>query len=66
MSGPAILASERDRWLARRRELVTASDVPAILGEDPHRGPLAVWAAKIGAIKGVQGMIRDIAVLPKK
>lgn len=45
---PAILPSKRDQWLAARRACVTASDVAAILGEDPRRGPLAVYASKVG------------------
>jgi len=44
----AIVRSPRDAWLARRRALVTASDAAAILGVDPRRGPLAVYAAKLG------------------
>ena len=51
MSAPAIVHSPRDQWLARRRELITASDVAAILGEDQRRGPLAVWCSKTGAIE---------------
>lgn len=48
MGAPAIIHSPREQWLARRRELVTASDVAAILGEDERRGPLAVYASKVG------------------
>ncbi len=48
MSAPAILPDKRTRWLAARRSVVTASDCAAILGEDPRRGPLAVYAAKVG------------------
>jgi putative phage-type endonuclease len=52
MSGaPAIVLSPRDRWLAERRTLITASDVAAIIGEDPRRGPLAVWASKVGDVE---------------
>jgi putative phage-type endonuclease len=51
MTGPAIIHSDREQWLARRRELITASDVAAILGEDPRRGPLAVYAEKIGVLE---------------
>jgi putative phage-type endonuclease len=52
---PAVLGDTRERWLARRRELVTASDCAAILGYDPRRGPLAVYAEKIGAVEGPEG-----------
>lgn len=48
--GPAVLASAEERWLAARRQLVTASDAAAILGEDPRRGALAVYAEKVGAL----------------
>ena len=47
----AIIHDKREQWLAARRECLTASDVAAVLGEDPRRGPLAVYAAKIGAIE---------------
>jgi len=47
----AILQDRRSRWLAERRTLISASDVAAVLGEDPRRGPLGVYAAKIGAIE---------------
>jgi putative phage-type endonuclease len=45
---PAIVRSEREAWLAERRKLIGASDVAAILGEDPSRSPLSVWAEKVG------------------
>ena len=45
---PAILPDKRTRWLAARRSVVTASDCAAILGEDPRRGALAVYASKVG------------------
>lgn len=48
---PAVLASTRDRWLAARREILGASEVAAVLGEDPRRGPFAVWAEKVGQIE---------------
>jgi putative phage-type endonuclease len=41
----------RQDWLARRRELITASDVAAILGEDTHRGALAAYAEKVGGLE---------------
>jgi len=44
---PAILPDNRTRWLAARREHVTASDVAAILGEDPRRGALQVYLSKV-------------------
>lgn len=43
---PAIVRPEREQWLARRRELITASDCAAILGVDPRRGPLEVYLEK--------------------
>lgn len=46
-AAPAIVHTAREQWLARRRELVTASDVAAILGVDPRRGPMAVYAEKV-------------------
>lgn len=39
----------RAEWIAERREIITASDAAAILGADPRRGPLAVFAEKTGA-----------------
>ena len=49
MSAPAIL-DPRAAWLARRRELVTASDAASILGAG-RRSPFAVWAEKVGEIE---------------
>ncbi len=48
MNSPAIVHGKREQWLAQRRDYVTASDVAAILGEDPRRGALAVYASKVG------------------
>ncbi len=41
----------RQEWLAERRELVTASDAAAILGEDPRRGAHAVYLEKVFAVE---------------
>lgn len=49
--GPTVLGDERSRWLRARRELITASDVAAILGEDQRRGPLVVWAEKVHGLE---------------
>lgn len=38
---------DRKEWLDRRREMITASDVPAILGVDPRRTALDVFEAKL-------------------
>ena len=48
MSAPAIVHNAREQWLARRREKVTASDAPAILGFDPRRKPSDVYLEKLG------------------
>jgi putative phage-type endonuclease len=45
-----ILSDPRALWLKERRTIVTASDAAAILGEDPRRGGLAIYAEKIGAL----------------
>lgn len=45
------MTDPRADWLVLRREHVTASDVPAILGVDPHRGAFEVWAEKVGALE---------------
>lgn len=42
------MSNSRADWLAERRTLITASDAAAILGVDPWRGPLAVYAEKLG------------------
>lgn len=49
--GPTVLGDARARWLTRRRELITASDVAAILGHDPRRGAFQVWAEKLGLVE---------------
>ena len=48
---PAIVRSPRDAWLAERRKGIGASDVAAILGEDPRRSALSVYAEKIDDIE---------------
>jgi len=37
----------REEWLTERRTHIGASDVAAILGMDPRRGPLAVYESKV-------------------
>lgn len=55
-TAPAIVHSRREQWLLGRREwlpdgpVLTASDIAAILGEDEHRGPLAVALVKRGDV----------------
>lgn len=39
--------NDREAWLAMRHTMVTASDIAAILGEDPRRSPLAVYVDKV-------------------
>lgn len=46
-TAPAVLPDKRERWLAARREMIGASDVPAILGVDVRSGPLAIYAQKV-------------------
>ena len=43
----ALLKSKRAAWLAERRNGVGASEVAAILGVDPRRGALSVYADKV-------------------
>lgn len=38
--------NDRTKWLAQRRELITASDVPAILGMAPPRSAWSVYVQK--------------------
>ncbi len=56
----AILHSTREQWLATRRDLVTASDVAAILGVDSRRDAMAVYADKLGA-----GEVTEIEVMTR-
>lgn len=37
----------RRRWLAYRRTILTATDVPAILGLDPNKSAWSVWVEKV-------------------
>lgn len=37
----------REQWLEHRKNHIGASEVSAIIGADPHRGPLAIWEAKV-------------------
>ena len=41
-----------DEWRARRFEYVGASEISAVLGLNPYRGPLDVWQEKTGVISG--------------
>lgn len=52
MSATLERLESREVWLAERRRGVGASEVAAILGVDPRRGPLAVYAEKVGASEG--------------
>jgi putative phage-type endonuclease len=47
MSAPAIILSPRDQWLAERRRIIGASECAAILGADPRRDQLDVYADKV-------------------
>lgn len=40
--------SKRDDWLAKRREIITGTDVPIILGVSKWSTPLKLWAQKLG------------------
>lgn len=42
-----VTSTDRAKWLALRKTMLTASDVAAILGEDPHRSALDVYVDKI-------------------
>lgn len=42
-----VTSNDRQPWLEARRSLFTASDAAAILGLDPWRGPLEVYASKV-------------------
>lgn len=48
-----------DAWHAVRRAGVGGSDVAAILGMDPHRGPLGVWNDKCGSARPEQDQRLD-------
>lgn len=47
-----VLAStkgmDRAEWLAIRRQGIGASEAPAVCGIDRYRGPVSVWADKVG------------------
>ncbi len=44
---PPIVPPERQAWLDERRKGVGGSDIPKILGLDPHGGPLEVFLSKV-------------------
>jgi putative phage-type endonuclease len=50
-TAPAIIHTDREQWLMRRREGVGASEVAAILGFDATRDALSVYAEKIGVLE---------------
>ncbi len=39
--------SDRAAWLASRRTFVGASEIAAVVGANPHAGPLEVWHSKV-------------------
>lgn len=46
---PPESEAERERqWLAQRRQMITGTDVAAILGLSPFRSPIQVWEDKRG------------------
>jgi putative phage-type endonuclease len=46
------IIADRTSWLALRTHDLTASDIPAVIGVDPYRTPLRVYAEKIGLVSG--------------
>lgn len=42
-----VTSKERTKWLELRKTMVTASDFAALLGEDPHKSSLDVYADKV-------------------
>ena len=46
-----IECKSRDEWLSYRMTGIGASEAPAILGLDPYKGPLAVYAEKVGLVE---------------
>lgn len=42
-----IRDDDREAWMKARDTMITASDVAAILGEDPHKSPLDVYVDKV-------------------
>jgi predicted phage-related endonuclease len=42
--------TDREQWLAMRRQDVTASDIGAVMGVDPYKTCAKVWATKTGLI----------------
>lgn len=46
VDGAPVHSSDREAWLEARRQLVTASDVAALLGLDPMRDALSVFLSK--------------------
>lgn len=51
MSGAPAIVDPRAAWKAERRHMLTASDVAAVLGEDPRRSAFQVWADKVGDVE---------------
>lgn len=49
-----VCAADDPRWLAERREGVTASEIPAILGISPWESEYGLWCKKTGLIPDVR------------
>jgi putative phage-type endonuclease len=45
---------KREDWLAKRREIISATDMPAILGVSPYAGALAIYESKVSGSNVVE------------
>lgn len=49
-----IEVTDRESWLALRRQDLTASDIAAVAGHDPRRTPLRVYHEKTGTLPPIE------------
>ena len=48
MTETAIVCKNREDWLEQRKDLLTASDAASILGQNPWKSAMALYAEKLG------------------
>lgn len=53
VEGPTVLDDDKakKRWLEQRRQFITATDAPVILGVSPFSSPLALFTKKLGLVE---------------
>ncbi len=49
-------------WLEQRRKVVTATDVPILLGVSQYKSPLQLWAEKVEGAEQSQSTAMEVGL----